>query len=113
MFLEGLLRALASRAQIPIVPIRFGFLSLPDDRSTDADALLGLLWDIRRDAFVGRPRTVRLSLEVYGVGDDGEAMGEAGVFDCVVAWAKGPSFNELFKFGDRAPFWLNAVTDSI
>jgi hypothetical protein len=103
MFLEGLLRALASRAHIPIVPIRFGFLSLAEDRSADAEALFGLLWDTRREAAAGRPRTVRPSFRVYGFGEDGD-MGEVELLACAVGCGKGPSFNELFSDGESAPF---------
>lgn len=59
---EGLLRALESRAQMPMVPILFGFRSPAVERSVDADALFGLLVETRRDAPGVRPRFDRASL---------------------------------------------------
>lgn len=98
---------------MPIVPILFGFFSLPVDRSAEAEALAGLLFDTRRDAAVVRPRSVRPSFEVCGVGEEGEVIGEPEAFACVVEPAANGSRIEPLSDGDKAPFWLNAVTDKV
>lgn len=86
MLREGLLRALESSAQMPMYPI-FGF-SLAG-RSEEAEALLVLLVETRREAAV-LPRTDRGS-RPCGVGDEDGECGET-VFDCAV------------DMGESAPF---------
>lgn len=77
MFRLGLLRALESKAQIPIVPILGeGIMDEALLRSAEADAEPGLLALTRREVAGVRPRTVRPSFEAV-FDDGGDEVAEA------------------------------------
>lgn len=103
MFLEGLLLAFASRAQIPIVPIQLGPL-LDPGLSTDCEALLVPLVDTRRELGGSLPRRVldRLGAEEEGWG---VCTGDVGdMIEDVVDSVEALSCNDAASDGDKAPF---------
>jgi len=107
MLREGFERALLSSAQMPIVPMRLGLLERLL-RSPEGEAEFALAVDTRREFAGVRPLTVRppwLRVWPVGVGDveelDATEPTEAAI----------GSVLELLAEGDRAPFWLEVVTD--
>ena len=77
-------------------------------RSADGEALLGILPETLLELTGVRPRTVRPWRDVVGKGpgDDGEVEG------VLAFWVEtNCSRSEPLKEGERAPFWLEVVTE--